>query len=282
MLKAFINKVLKRNSYSGKVVLIGTCTKSSEDDNLLYDEVDQALDSMYDWFGSPDSKSMKAALDGGYHALIKGSVVEQTQFAHFVRDIIHQQALPIVYSNSVDSLTAYLSQEHQENVGVININQKLDLISGYGGAPMQGMSMLVTEERDIEMLSLGVFEEWLTAIDKQLAGSMRVEWVGSSAFYSPRIELLSQRLQSFVERQDKIVVHVDLRSIVRGLTVQPPFALELESVVEVLQQLMRSGKVELVQMTGDSESTIYSKEAKKVLDIVRCKNHHFDMSLLQL
>ncbi|WP_375749978.1 hypothetical protein [Vibrio sp. HN007] len=271
MFKRLFQRFYKKRNFGKELVLVGTCIKATEDSYLLYDEAEQALEYVFYWYGFTDAPYGARMTNGGYFPITSTNIVEIMEFSRYVHSLLEYRALPVVISNSCESFTECIADFSSQKVGVVNINQNIDLTSGISFVPMQNFSSIMTEKSDVELLSLGIYEDAISPSDINMAKSMSVRWVSSALFSPMNSSKLYRELETFIYRNDCIALNIDLRTIVRGMTINPPFALEFETVLSIIQTLMKSNKVSLVHLTGDSENLIFSNEAKKVLDVIRAK-----------
>lgn len=271
MFRQLIERFYKSKQPARQRVLLASCFKASEETYLLYDEAEQALEYLFHWHGSTDQPNGMRMQDGGYFPITSINPLERLAFSNHIHSLLEHNSLPIIFSNSCESFIDCLADYSEGRVGVMNLNQHMDLVSSSNFVPMAGFSRLQCEKADIEMLSLGVFEERLSRSELVQATELGVGWINSSAFYSAHAEMLQRELESFLSRNQAIALNIDLQSVVRGMTIQPPFALEFQLVLAVIRTIMQSNKVLLVQLTGDTEALIFSSEAKKIVDVLRAK-----------
>lgn len=192
-------------------------------------------------------------------------------FSNYIQSLLKHQALPVLISNSCESFKQCIADITAQRIGIINISQRLDLTNGISFVPMQCYSSLLSEKVNVEMLSIGVYEGNMSNDEAKLAASMGVQWIKSADFSSIQVKRTCRELENFLFRHESIALNIDLRTIVRGMTIHPPFALELDTLLFTCQKIMKSGKVIMVNLTGDTESLIFSSEVKKVLDVIRTK-----------
>ena len=223
MFKRLIQRFYKKKTFGKELVLVGSCIKTTEDNYLLYDEAEQALEYIFHWYGFTDVPYGARMVNGGYFSITGSNIVEKMDFSRYVHSLLECKALPVVISNSCESFTECIADYTRGKVGVINLNQRIDLTSNISFVPMQSFSSVMTEKTDVEMLSLGVYEDYIDKTEISLAESMGVHWLNSSSFCSMHAEKLYSELEMFLYRNEVIALNIDLRSIVRGMTIQPPF-----------------------------------------------------------
>jgi hypothetical protein len=269
IVERFIAK--KAKDRNKEIVLIGACIKPMTDEYRLCEDAEQAIEYAFHWYEKTDRSHALPIKNGGYFPITASNIVESMEFSQHVNHLVKKHALPIVFSNSCESLTECLANIDRGRVGVININHRMDLVNNISFIPMQAYASILNKNSTISLLSIGVFEEYHTASELELAESMGVEHLNSPSFYSASPFELDRDLELFIAKNEAITINIDLRTIVRGMTTQPPYAIDFGLVLSVMNLCMQSGKVRLIQMTGDNEALIFSKEVKSVLDVIRTK-----------
>lgn len=273
MFKSIVELFSKKNALvkNNEIVLVGTCFKSSEEAYLLFDEAEQAIEYAYYWYGKTERAFSLPLKNGGYFPVAKTNIIDIMRFSSQVSFLLKQNKLPVIISNSHDSFIECIAGYKNKNIGVVNINHRVDVVNGISIVPMQGYASILSENNEVKMLSLGVYENIHAETELNLAKIMGVKWVNSDSFYSINPRKTYDELDAFISRYDGITLNVDLRSIVRGMTTKAPFSLDLDLLLEVVSKCIKSKKLTLIHLTGDTDPLIFSREVKQVLDTIRTK-----------
>ncbi|MFC1236580.1 hypothetical protein [Vibrio sp. F74] len=275
MFKNMVERFIKRRSHirNRQIALVGTCFKSSEEEDLLFEEAEEAIENTYHWYAKTDLPCTLPVKNGGYFPITNSNIIESMAFSQYIHALLEQKTLPVIFSNSCESFIECLAAYDTGDIGVININHRVDLVNKLSFIPMQGYASILTQKSDINMLSIGVFEDFHTTPELNLAKSMGVEWLNSTAFYSTSPSIYEE-LDIFLFNHNAIALNIDLRAIVRGMTIKPPYAIDLDLLLSIVSRCIHSNKVVLIQLTGDNDALIFAKEVQSVLNIIRKKMEH--------
>lgn len=273
MFKSIVEKFINKRAATRnkEILLIGACVKPMTEEYQLCEEAEQAIEYAFHWYEKTERANTLPIKNGGYFPMTDSNIVESMEFSQHVNSLLKNKALPVIVSNSCESFTECLAGFELGNVGVININHRVDLVSKLSFVPMQGYASILKQKSNVSMLSIGVFEDYHTTAELDLALSMGVEQLNSPSFYSASPFELDRDLELFIAKNEVIALNIDLRTIVRGMTTKPPYAIDFGLLMSVVNVCMQSGKVVLAQLTGDNEALIFSKEVKSVLDAIRTK-----------
>ncbi|MDB1125195.1 hypothetical protein [Vibrio algarum] len=273
MFKNIVERFIKKRASlrNKEIILVGTCLKSTEDDYLFFEEAEQAIEYAYYWYSKTDLTHTLPMKNGGYFPILQSNIVDVMEFSRYIQSLFEKSALPVVFSNNCESFTECIADYDRCDVGVININHRIDLVNSMSFIPMQGFVSILTQKPNTSMISVGVFEDIMTATELNLAKSLGVKWMNSASFYSTSALNLFNELEEFLFKHEVIALNIDLKTIVRGMTIKPPFAMDLELLLSAIKLCMHSKKVIFVHLTGENEALIFSKEVKAVLDVIRTK-----------
>ncbi len=250
------------------VLLIGTCFKSIED-QFWFEDAEQAIEYSYYWYESSEKSSAVPLKNGGYYPVVTDNSSDIIQFCTHIDNAVIRHHFPIVISNCSQSFTTYLSNDDIPATGIINISHKLDITSGKTFEPLENYLSNFSGRNNVSMLNLGVDENNTLPGELAMAQNIGINWVNNLQLNLLNESNIFKAIDEVTHNYDSVALNIDLRAIVRGIRTTPPYALETDVVLRAISYCLNSGKVRFLQLTGDTEELVFSRETKKVLDTVR-------------
>lgn len=77
---------------------------------------------------------------------------------------------------------------------------------------------------------------------------------------------MKEQIGNFIDHCDKLVLSIDLASLVTKANIDNHHTLDIQMVLRTLRQCIVSGKVSLIQLIGSRDGLIFSRECKAILE----------------
>ncbi len=268
MFERFINMWLKpANKVTMKLVFSSQYMQLPNMLNQQFIANQSALSESYDWYANKRTIDTEMFEKGGHFALTHENRFGTQLWLQSLETWLEGEKLPVMISNCHDTININIEPIAKKgSVGVISIGRdfhmSVDSKLQTGSAYYRALS----KYDQLLFLGLGIDEDKLNASELEFVEDMNCYWLTKSECNLRYRHQIKEQLYSFGAKVEQLVIDIDLASIIAHYRNQTTVGIDLPWLVQVIRYCISSGKLKLVQLVGDREYLVYSKQVLTLLE----------------
>lgn len=182
---------------------------------------------------------------------------------------LESDRLPVIMSNCHDTMSTNIEPVAMKgSVGVISIGRDFHMSVDSTLQAGSAYHRILTKYDQMQFLGLGIDEEKLSASELEYAEDMNCYWLTKAECNLRHRHQIKDQLYSFGAKVEQLVIDIDLASIIAHYRNQTTVGIDLPWLTQVLRYCISSGKLKLVQLVGDREYLVYSKQVLTLLETI--------------
>ncbi|NLS14561.1 arginase [Vibrio sp. SM6] len=228
-----------------------------------YDKADQSLENANEWLlRHPHMRS-------SYIGHFAHDAVQNGALINAVQKHAADQALVVMLTNSSEtmlSLLPSLMSNIELEAGLIHIGHRMPLEATLEVKVGSAYHFALSRYSKARAFFCGLQEPRISSVMRDYAEDLDCHWLTDSEFQLLHKSRVKQHIAHILEHSERIIVTLDLASLVPSHSVNIEPKLDLNLALATLSQCIDSGKVALVQLVGNNDDLIYSKACRAIID----------------
>lgn len=194
--------------------------------------------------------------------------VENGNYQEALSRALSRRAIPIVLTNCAESVLSSMPVlfSGSEEVGLVNLSHSMGLKATLDVKLGTAFHFALTRYHNTRAFFVGVNESHTSSAVWEHAEDLGCNWLTEKEFTFRHRNDCKEHLGSFIDHCDRLVISIDLASIVAKASIEDCQALDMQMVMRTLRQCLLSGKTTFIQIVGDRDKLIYSRECKNMLE----------------
>ncbi|MGR5236861.1 arginase [Vibrio alfacsensis] len=228
-----------------------------------FDLADQSLENASEWLYQQHDQRSAANLGHFSHEQI-----EQGDFQEALSLSLSRHSIPVILSNCTEAILSILPIVvcDQDEVGIINIGHKMNLMPTLEPRIGTAFHFALSRYQNVRLFFAGASEQENKQETWEYAEDQGCDWVTDREFTFRHRSHLKQQVGNYLDHCDHAIVSIDLASLVENNELDGRYALDLPMVLRTLRLSLISGKVKAIQLIGDRDRLVYSKQTKAILE----------------
>lgn len=268
MFERFISTWLKStNKVTMKLVFSSQYMQLPNMSNQQFIANQSALAPSYDWYSSKQTVDSDLFENGGHFALTHENRFGNQLWLQNLETWLEGERLPVIMSNCHDTINTNIEPIAKKgSVGIISIGRDFHMSVDSKLQTGSAYHRVLSQYDQLQFLGLGIDEDKLSASELEYAEDMNCYWLTKAECNLRYRHQIKEQLYSFGAKVEQLVIDIDLASIIAHYRNQTTVGIDLPWLLQVLRYCISSGKLKLVQLVGDREYLVYSKQVLTLLE----------------
>lgn len=228
-----------------------------------FELADQSLENASDWLYQQHDQGSAANLGHFSHHQI-----ETGDFQEALSLSLSRHSVPVVLSNCTEAMLSMLPVVVSSNdeVGIIHIGHKMNLDPTLEPRVGSAFHFALSRYQNVRLFFAGTSEQDTKQEAWEYAEDQGCDWVTDREFTFRFRNHLKQQVGNYLDHCDQIIVSIDLASLLTKNHLDGTPALDIQMVLRMIRLCLVSGKVKAIQLVGDRDRLVYSKQTKAILE----------------
>ena len=223
----------------------------------------QSLENASDWLYQQHDQGSAANLGHFSHHQI-----ETGDFQKALSLSLSRHSVPVVLSNCTEAMLSMLPVvvSNNDEVGIIHIGHKINLDPTLEPRVGSAFHFALSRFQNVRLFFAGTSEQDTKQEAWEYAEDQGCDWVTDREFTFRFRNHLKQQVGNYLDHCDQIIVSIDLASLLTKNNLDGTPALDIQMVLRTIRLCLVSGKIKAIQLVGDRDRLIYSKQTKAILE----------------
>ncbi|AXY03170.1 arginase [Vibrio alfacsensis] len=228
-----------------------------------FELANQSLENASDWLYQQHDHNAAANLGHFTHSQIEnGESQESLSLA------LSRHSIPVILSNCTEAVLSILPVvvRDTDEVGIIHIGHKMNLKPTLEPRIGSAFHFALSRYRNVRLFFAGASQEETKPEIWEYAEDQGCDWVTDREFTFRYRNHLKQQIGNYLDHCDQVVISIDLSSLLVKNNLDSASSLDIQMVLRTIRHGLVSGKVKAIQLVGDRDRLIYSKQTKAILE----------------
>ncbi|ARV74689.1 hypothetical protein [Vibrio campbellii] len=228
-----------------------------------FELADQSLENASDWLYQQHDQGSAANLGHFSHHQIETGDFQETLSLSLSR-----HSVPVVLSNCTEAMLSMLPVvvSNNDEVGIIHIGHKMNLEPTLEPRVGSAFHFALSRYQNVRLFFAGTSEQDTKQEAWEYAEDQGCDWVTDREFTFRFRNHLRQQVGNYLDHCDQIIMSIDLASLLTKNHLDGTPALDIQMVLRMIRLCLVSGKVKAIQLVGDRDRLVYSKQTKAILE----------------
>ncbi|WP_045395550.1 arginase [Vibrio campbellii] len=228
-----------------------------------FELADQTLGNASDWLYQQHDQGSAANLGHFPHHQI-----ETGDFQEALSLSLSRHSVPVVLSNCTEAMLSMLPVvvSNNDEVGIIHIGHKMNLDPTLEPRVGSAFHFALSRYQNVRLFFAGTSEQDTKQEAWEYAEDQGCDWVTDREFTFRFRNHLKQQVGNYLDHCDQIIMSIDLASLLTKNHLDGTPALDIQMVLRMIRLCLVSGKVKAIQLVGDRDRLVYSKQTKAILE----------------
>ncbi|MEF1262374.1 arginase, partial [Vibrio harveyi] len=175
---------------------------------------------------------------------------------------------PVVLSNCTEAVLSMLPVVvcDDDEVGIIHIGHKMNLNPTLEPRVGSAFHFALSRYQNVRLFFAGSSEQDTKQEVWEYAEDQGCDWVTDREFCFRHRNHLKQQMGNYLDHCNQVIVSIDLASLLTKNSLDGTPALDIQMVLRTIRLCLVSGKVKAIQLVGDRDRLVYSKQTKAILE----------------
>ncbi len=228
-----------------------------------FELADQSLENASEWLYQQHDHTTAANCGHFTH-----TNSENGDFQQAFSLALSRHSIPVVVTNCTEAILTMLPVvvSDQSEVGIVSIGHHLNLNQTLEPRLGSAFHFALSRYQNVRLFFAGLSEQDIKHETLEYAEDQGCDWVTGREFIFRHRNNVKQQASNFLDHCDQIIMSIDLGSLVAKNNINSDISLELQMVLRVIRLCLVSGKVKAIQMVGDRDRLVYSKQTKAIIE----------------
>lgn len=228
-----------------------------------FELADQSLENASEWLYQQHDHATAANFGHFSH-----SKLESGEFQEALSLSLSRHSIPVLVSNCTEAILSMLPVvvSYRDEVGIVNIGHKMSLKPTLEPRMGSAFHFALSRYQNVRLFFAGVSEQDTKQETLEYAEDQGCDWVTDREFTFRHRNHVKQQISNYLDHSDQIIVTIDLGSLSTKNNLEGTPSLDIQMVLRTLRLCLVSGKVKAIQLVGDRDRLVYSRQTKAILE----------------
>ncbi|MGP8308459.1 arginase [Vibrio sp. YIC-376] len=228
-----------------------------------FELADQSLDNASEWLYQQHDQT--TAADCGHFTHTK---LENGDFQEALSLSLSRHSIPVLVTNCTEAILSMLPVvvSCQDEVGIVSIGHKMHLKPTLEPRVGSAFHFALSRYQNVRLFFAGVNEQDIKQETWEYAEDQGCDWVTAREFTFRHRNNVKQQVSNYLDHCNQIIVSVDLGSLVAKNNLDGDMSLDIQMVLRTIRLCLVSGKVKAIQLVGDRDRLVYSRQTKAIIE----------------
>jgi len=228
-----------------------------------FELADQNLENASDWlYQQHDHESNENVGHFNHDKLESGDFQEALSLS------LSRHSIPVLVTNCTETILSMLPVivSYQDEVGVINIGHNMNLKATLEPRLGSAFHFILSRYKNVRLFFAGVSEQDTKQETWEYAENQGCSWVTDKEFSFRNRTNIKQQISNYLDHFEQIIISIDLGSLKNKNSLDGTSEIDINMVLRTIRQCLVLGKVRAIQLVGDRDHLVYSRQTKAILD----------------
>ncbi|MDV6252953.1 arginase [Vibrio sp. EA2] len=228
-----------------------------------FDLADQSLESASEWLYQQHDHT--TAMHCGHFTHAK---LENGDFQEAFSLSLSRHSIPVLVTNCTEAILSMLPvvAASQDDVGILHIGHKMHLKPTLEPRVGSAFHFALSRYQNVRLLFAGVSEQETKRETWEYAEDQGCYWVTDREFSFRHRNHVKQQVSNYLDHCDQMIISVDLGSLIAKNSLDGEMSLDIQMVLRTIRLCLLSGKVRAIQLVGDRDRLVYSRQTKTIIE----------------
>ncbi len=239
------------------------CESLSPMSKGAYELADQSLENASEWLYQQHDHT--TAVNCGHFA---HTDLEQGVFQEALSLALSRHSIPVVVTNCTEVILSMLPVvvSNQDEVGIVSIGHNLNLNQTLEPRVGSAFHFALSRYQNVRLFFAGANEQEIKQETWEYAEDQGCDWVTGREFIFRHRNNLKQQVSNYLDHCDQVILSIDLGSLVAKNHLNSDMSLDLQMVLRTIRLCLISGKVKAIQLVGDRDRLVFSRQTKAIIE----------------
>ncbi len=227
-----------------------------------FELADQSLENASEWLYQQHDRT--TAINCGHftHTQLKEGDAQQTLSLSLSR-----HSIPVLLTNCTEVILPMMPVvvSNQDEVGIVSIGHQMYLNQTLEPRLGSAFHFTLSRYQNVRLFFAGVNEQEIKQETWEYAEDLGCDWVTSREFTFRHRNSVKHQVSNYLDHCDHVVISIDLGSLITKNNLDGDLSLDIQMVLRVIRLSLVSGKVKVIQLVGDRDPLIYSRQTKAII-----------------
>ncbi|WP_319534340.1 arginase [uncultured Vibrio sp.] len=228
-----------------------------------FDLADQSLESASEWLYQQHDHTTAVHCGHFTHAQL-----ENGDFQEAFSLSLSRHSIPVLVTNCTEAILSMLPivAADQDEVGILHIGHKMHLKPTLEPRVGSAFHFALSRYQNVRLLFAGVNEQETKQETWEYAEDQGCYWITDKEFSFRHRNHVKQQVSNYLDHCDHMIISVDLGSLIVKNGLDGEMALDMQMVLRTIRLCLLSGKVRAIQLVGDRDRLVYSRQTKTIIE----------------
>lgn len=224
---------------------------------------DQSLENASEWLYQQHDHTTAANCGHFTHTKL-----ENGDFQEALSLSLSRHSIPVLVTNCTEAILSMIPvvvSSHDE-VGIISIGHQMHLNQTLEPRVGSAFHFALSRYQNVRLFFAGVTEQDTKQETWEYAEDLGCDWVTGREFTFRHRNSVKHQVSNYLDHCDQVIISVDLGSLVDRNNLDGDISLDIQMVLRTIRLCLVSGKVRAIQLVGDRDRLVYSKETKAIIE----------------
>ncbi len=194
--------------------------------------------------------------------------IENGDFQKALSLTLSHHSIPVVVTNCAEVILSMLPimATCQDDVGIVTIGHRMNLNQTLEPRLGSAFHFALSRYQNVRLFFAGVNERETKQETWEYAEDQGCDWVTEREFIFRNRNSVKQQVSNYLDHCDQVIITIDLGSLVTKNDIDVDMSLDIQMVLRTIRLCLVSGKVKAIQLVGDQDRLIYSKQTKAIIE----------------
>ncbi|UYI49349.1 arginase family protein [Vibrio natriegens] len=228
-----------------------------------FELANQSLESASEWLYKQHDQTTAAHCGHFNHAQ-----VENGDFQEALSLSLSRHSIPVLVTNCTEAILSMLPvvAACQDDVGILHIGRKMHLKPTLEPRVGSAFHFALSRYQNVRLLFAGVNQHDTKQETWDYAEDQGCDWVTDREFTFRHRNHVKQQVSNYLDHCDQVIISVDLGSLIAKNDLDGDMSLDIQMVLRTIRLCLVSGKVKAIQLVGDRDRLVYSRQTKTIIE----------------
>ncbi|MBO0150042.1 arginase family protein [Vibrio sp. Vb2424] len=228
-----------------------------------FELADQSLENASDWLYQQHDH--ETAENFGHFNHDK---LENGEFQEALSLSLSRHSIPVLVTNCTEAILSMLPVvvSYRDEVGVVNIGHNMNLKPTLEPRLGSAFHFALSRYQNARLFFAGVCEQETKQETWEYAEDQGCDWVTEKEFSFRHRNNVKQQIGNYLDHCDQIIISIDLGSLKTKNSLDGASEIDIQMVLRTIRQCLVAGKVRAIQLVGDRDCLVYSRQTKAILE----------------
>ncbi len=228
-----------------------------------FELADQSLENASEWLYQQHDQTTAANCGHFTHKNI-----ENGDFQQALSLSLSRHSIPVIVTNCAEAILSILPvvASNGEEIGIVSISHKMHLKQTLEPRVGSAFHFALSRYHNVRLFFAGVNEQETKQETWEYAEDQGCDWVMGRELTFRHRNHVKQQVSNYLGHCDQVIVSIDLGSLIAKENLAGEVALDIQMVLRTIRLCLVSGKVKAIQLVGDRDRLVYSRQTKAIIE----------------